>query len=67
MPAKIKNFLDKQTEKLVSRKFLVWLASCAFLGGGMLTSEDWVAISLVYIGSQGLIDAALQWKHGSNK
>jgi hypothetical protein len=65
MPAAMKNFLDKQTEKVVSRKFLVWLASCAFLGSGVLNSEDWVAISLVYIGSQGLVDLALQWKHGN--
>ena len=64
MPTRVKNFLDKQTEKVISRKFLAWLASCAFLGGGMLTSEDWVAVTLIYIGSQGLIDAALQWKHG---
>lgn len=64
MPAKMKNFLDKQTEKVVSRKFLVWLASCAFVFNGNLTSEDWVAVSLMYVGTQGLIDAALQWKNG---
>lgn len=61
---KIRNFIDKQTEKVISRKFLAWIASCGFLGAGMLSSEDWVAVSLVYIGSQGLIDAAIQWKHG---
>lgn len=61
---KVASFLDRQTEKVISRKFLAWLASCGFLGLGVLTSEDWVAVTLVYIGSQGLIDAALQWKHG---
>lgn len=61
---KVASFLDRQTEKVISRKFLAWLASCGFLGFGVLTSEDWVAVTLVYIGSQGLIDAALQWKHG---
>ena len=29
-----------------------------------LRSEDWVAISLAYIGIQGLADIAAQWRHG---
>tara|TARA_Y100000034_G_C6687237_1_gene302439 strand:+ start:233 stop:346 length:114 start_codon:yes stop_codon:yes gene_type:complete len=30
-----------------------------------LQSEDWVAISLAYIGIQGLADIAAKWRHGS--
>ncbi len=33
---------------------------------GMLTSGDWVAVTLAYIGSQALVDLATQWKHGKN-
>ena len=32
---------------------------------GSLTSGDWVAVTLAYIGSQALVDLAAQWKHGS--
>ena len=62
----IRNGLDKLLTKLVSRKLMVWLTAT----GLMLTertpldSSDWVAISLAYIGMQGLTDLATQWKHG---
>ena len=66
MMAKIKHVLDRALNKLVSRKLMVWLTAT----GLMLTetvplhSEDWVAISLAYIGIQGLGDIAVKWKHG---
>jgi hypothetical protein len=50
----------------MSRKLMVWLTAT----GLMLTetlplqSGDWVAISLAYIGIQGLADIAREWKHG---
>ena len=64
--ARIKAFLDKHTERFISRKFLAWGTATALVYNNMLTSEDWVAVTLVYIGSQALVDAAIQWKHGSN-
>ena len=66
MMTAIRHGLDKLLTKLVSRKLMVWLTAT----GLMLTqtvplrSEDWVAISLAYIGIQGLADIATQWKHG---
>tara|TARA_R100000152_G_C6591231_1_gene51631 strand:+ start:69 stop:263 length:195 start_codon:yes stop_codon:yes gene_type:complete len=62
----LRHVLDKTLNKLVSRKLMVWLTAT----GLMLTetlplqSGDWVAISLAYIGIQGLADIAAQWKHG---
>jgi len=62
----LRHVLDKTISKLVSRKLMVWLTAT----GLMLTetlplqSGDWVAISLAYIGIQGLADIAAQWKHG---
>ena len=62
----LRHVLDKTLSKLVSRKLMVWLTAT----GLMLTetlplqSGDWVAISLAYIGIQGLADIAAQWKHG---
>jgi hypothetical protein len=58
--------MDTALSKLMSRKLMVWLTAT----GLMLTetlplqSGDWVAISLAYIGIQGLADIATQWKHG---
>ncbi len=66
MMTTFKHTLDKLLGKLVSRKLMVWLTAT----GLMLTertpldSSDWVAISLAYIGMQGLTDLATQWKHG---
>lgn len=56
--------LDKVLGKAVSRKLLVWLSSSAFLWFGMVTGEQWVALSLAYIGVQGLADIATSWKSG---
>jgi hypothetical protein len=48
---------------------MVWLTATAFMCMDTvpLSSEDWVAISLAYIGIQGLADIAAQWRHGSTK
>ncbi len=58
--------LDKGLNKLLSRKLMVWLTATGFmlLEVVPLRSEDLVAISLAYIGIQGLADIATQWKHG---
>ena len=62
--AKVRAFLDKHTERFISRKFLAWVTATGLVYTGSVTSEDWVAVTLVYIGSQALVDLATQWKHG---
>jgi hypothetical protein len=59
--------LDRILNKLVSRKLMVWLTATIFMFTEItpLQSEDWVAISLAYIGIQGLADIAAKWRHGS--
>ena len=57
-----KGVLDKVFGRLVSRKLAVWLAATYALSAGMLTSSDWVAVSLAYIGSQAAVDLASKWK-----
>ena len=54
--------LDRILSRLTSRKLLVWLTGSALLYTGGLQSTDWVAISLVYIGSQAAVDLAVAWK-----
>jgi len=53
-------FADKYTEKFISRKFLAWLTGTALCVYGTVTSSDWVAVTLAYIGSQALVDLAVQ-------
>ena len=55
----MKQVLDKGLNKIMSRKLMVWFtATYLMLFTSSLTSEDWVAISLTYIGIQGLADMA---------
>ena len=61
----MRHSLDKLLSILVSRKLMVWGTATGLLAFANLSSSDWVAISLVYIGSQGAVDLAKAWKHGS--
>ena len=62
--AQVKAWLDKHTERFISRKFLAWGTATYLVATSALTSEDWVAVTLAYIGSQALVDLATQWRHG---
>ena len=62
--ARIKAFADKHLEKFMSRKLLVWISTTALLLTEYVNSEQWVAIALAYIGSQGIADIAVAWKSG---
>ena len=59
-----KAFADKHLERFISRKFLAWITATVLCFVGTVTSGDWVAVTLAYIGSQALVDLAVQWKHG---
>ena len=58
--------LDRGLSMLMSRKLMVWLTATGFmlLDVVPLASSDWVAISLAYIGLEGLADIATRWRHG---
>jgi len=58
--------VDRILNKILSRKLMVWLTATSFmfLDQVPLESSDWVAISLAYIGLEGLADIAARWKHG---
>ena len=57
-----KQMLDKWMAKLISRKLLVWLTSTGFLVADLITSEQWVAVALAYVGVEGFADIAVRWK-----
>ena len=65
--ARIKSFVDGHLERWTSRKLLVWSTAATFLALGKLGADEWVAVSLAYIGVQGLADIATRWKHGPEK
>ena len=60
----MKAIIDKSLEKYLSRKLLVWITTTCLLVSGFVNSEQWVAIALAYIGSQGIADIAVAWKSG---
>ena len=64
--SKLKAFADKHIERFISRKFLAWLTATGLCAYGVVTSDNWTAITLAYIGTQALVDMAVRWKHGNN-
>ncbi len=57
-----KGKLDKLVEKVISRKFLVWLTATGLMAMSSLNSSDWVIISAIYIGGQTVIDGVAKLK-----
>lgn len=64
MSKEAKALLDRMISKVTSRKLLVWLTATGLALTGSVSSEDWVAVALVYIGSEALVDIASVWRHG---
>lgn len=58
----MKPIIDKTLQRWTSRKLFVWACATGLLLGKFLTGDEWVAIALVYLGSQGLADIASKWK-----
>ena len=46
MSEKMKAFADRYVERFISRKFLAWLTATGLCFGGMVTSDNWVAVTL---------------------
>ena len=62
--AEVRAWLDKHINRFISRKFLAWGTATWLALQNSLTSEDWVAVTLAYIGSEALVDIASRWRHG---
>jgi len=54
--------IDRGIEKILSRKLLVWITATALAYNNLITSEDWVIISALYLGGQAIIDAVVKIK-----
>jgi len=53
--------LDKLVGKAVSRKLLVWLVATIGVPLHFITGEDWMQISIIYIGSQAASSFMLEY------
>ena len=62
MMAAAKAKLDALVEKMISRKFMVWLTATGLMVFAGLESSDWVIISGIYIGGQTVIDGIAKLK-----
>jgi len=61
MTALKKEMLDKGISKLVSRKLLVWLVATIGVPLHLIDGEQWMQISMVYIGSQAAKDFIVEY------
>tara|TARA_Y100000296_G_C5093398_1_gene216096 strand:- start:42 stop:227 length:186 start_codon:yes stop_codon:yes gene_type:complete len=58
----MKHVIDKALNKVVSRKLLAWVTATGLLAFADLASEDWTMITVVYIGTQGVVDMVARLK-----
>jgi len=54
--------LDALLSKVVSRKLMVWATATIGLFMEVIPADQWIAVALAYIGSQGAVDLAVAWK-----
>ena len=54
--------VDRFLSKFLSRKLTVWVAGTAFLVAGMINGDQWLTLSIAYVGLQGFADIAIGWK-----
>jgi len=54
--------IDRFLNSWISKKLFVFCTATVLAIFGNVTSEDWVIIATVYIGTQGVIDAVAKLK-----
>lgn len=65
--AKVKSaFIDRGLHKLISRKLFVWTFATIGVPFGFINGEQWVDISMLYIGSQAATDFILNYVRAKN-
>ena len=59
--------VDLVTEKFVSRKLLVWAFATWLLCTAKISPDEWTAITLGYVGIEGMADLAVKWRTAVKK
>jgi len=58
--------VDRGLHKLISRKLLVWSFGTVGVPFGFITGEQWVQLSMVYIGTQAVMDFFVNYIKAKN-
>jgi hypothetical protein len=58
--------IDRGLHKLISRKLLVWSFGTIGVPFGFITGEQWVQLSMVYIGTQAVMDFFVNYTKAKN-
>ena len=61
----MKAIVDKFLNSFISKKLTVFVLGCLFLYLGVKNGEQWVNLGMVYIGTQGVIDAIIKLRNGN--
>lgn len=56
----MKHIIDKVLNFAVSKKLSVFLIGTFFAYSSVISGEQWINLAMVYIGTQGVIDAIIK-------
>jgi hypothetical protein len=56
----MKAVVDRLVNRFISKKLMVFLLACVFLYLGKLNGSQWVNLAMIYVGTQGVIDAIIK-------
>ena len=58
--------VDRGLQKIISRKLLVWFIGTVGVPFGYITGDQWVQLSMVYIGSQAASNFIISYLNAKN-
>jgi hypothetical protein len=61
----MKAIVDKVVDIFISKKLTVFVVGTLFLYLGKLSGVQWVNLAMVYVGTQGVIDAIIKLRNGN--
>lgn len=53
-------------DRFFSKKLFAFLIATALLWFSKIGEDVWQFVAVIYIGTQGVYDAAMTWKHGKS-
>lgn len=56
----MKHFIDKIFRVAISKKLFVFLIGTFLAYNSLISGEQWVNLAIIYIGTQGVIDAIIK-------
>ena len=59
-----KAIIDKLLDSFISKKLTVFVVGTVFTVLGTLAGDQWINLAMMYIGTQGAIDAVIKLRGG---